>query len=106
MTIENTTHPRGLDRKINTSLLGAAAVIASASAWGSGIFITIIVNESGASSIGLAFCGLIAVSTFGAFSLLGKRLSEIQIFGAVLVIAGVVWVPVPLYGLSIMCPPG
>ncbi len=72
MTIENTPHSRGLDRKMNTSLLGAAAVIASASAWGmSGIFITIIVNESGASSIGLAFWrDLLGCVTLLVFTLL------------------------------------
>ena len=51
--------------------MGAFAVIASAAAWGmSGIFITIIANESQASSIGLAFWrDLLGCITFLVFTL-------------------------------------
>ena len=58
--------------KMNASLMGACAVIAAAAAWGmSGIFITILVNESQASSIGLAFWrDLLGCITFLGFTLL------------------------------------
>jgi drug/metabolite transporter (DMT)-like permease len=72
MTVGNSVYrPNAQTRKINTSLLGAAAVIAAAAAWGmSGIFITIIVRASHASAVGLAFWR----DLFGCATLLGFTL--------------------------------
>lgn len=67
MNAENEAYPR-----MNLKALGTAAVIAAAAAWGmSGIFITIIINESCASSIALAFWrDLLGCATLTAFTLL------------------------------------
>lgn len=59
---------------MNLKALGTAAVIAAAAAWGmSGIFITVIIHESQASSIALAFWrDLFGCATFTAFTLLTR----------------------------------
>ncbi len=63
-----------LDSLAKERLTGALAVIAAAAAWGmSGIFVTLIINESQASSIGLAFWrDLFGCATFTAFTLLTR----------------------------------